>query len=216
MTMHAIKLATAIKADHLILGGPDVATTYPGAMETVGENFGTPKTSEKIWTDLLTKTDEYYEGQILLAQEVGTGALASHSFFDKSQGFYLLFNSDLNNPGAYTVDSVGGFFDSIIYGFYEAQQKPVYFGLNGASFTTADTSDNKNPSNIISSTNGTYNSHNVDLDAQSQFYSAYLNAISVRGWVSGVASRGYFPGMKMTDFSSSIYGKPALNLFNSQ
>lgn len=216
MTMHAIKLATAIKADHLILGGPDVATTYPGAMETVGENFGTPKTSEKIWTDLLTKTDEYYEGQILLAQEVGTGALASHSFFDKSQGFYLLFNSDLNNPGAYTVDSVGGFFDSIIYGFYEAQQKPVYFGLNGASFTTADTSDNKNSSNIISSTNGTYNSHNVDLDAQSQFYSAYLNAISVRGWVSGVASRGYFPGMKMTDFSSSIYGKPALNLFNSQ
>lgn len=216
MTMHAIKLATAIKADHLILGGPDVANTYPGAMETVGENFGTPKTSEKIWTDLLAKTDEYYEGQILLAQEVGSGAISAYSFYDKSQGFYLLFNSDLNNPGAYTADSVGNFFDSVIYAFSESQQKPVYFGLNGASFTTADTSANGNSSTIISSTNRTYNSYNVNLDAQTQFYSAYLNAISSRGWISGVASRGYFPAMQMTDFSSSIYGKPAFNLFHSQ
>ena len=216
MVMHTIKLATAIKADQIILGGPDVANSYPGAMETVGENFGTPKTSEKIWTDLLTKTDEYYEGQILLAQEVGSGTLATFSFYDKSQGFYLLFNSDLNNPGAYTADSVGSFFDSVVFGFYESQQKPVYFGLNGASFTTADMSANGNLSDIISSTNVTYNSYNVNLDAQTQFYSAYLNAVSSRGWISGVASRGYFPAMQMTDFSSSIYGKPAFTLFNNQ
>ena len=216
MVTHTIKLATAIKADHLILGGPDVANTYPGAMETVGENFGTPKTSEKIWTDLLTKTDEYYEGQVLLAQEVGSGALSDYSFYEKSQGFYLLFNSDLNNPGAYTADSVGSYFDSVVYGFYVAQQKPVYFGLNGASFTTSDVSSNGYSSSIISSANKTYNSYNIDLDAQSQFYSAYLNAISSRGWISGVASRGFFPAMQMTDFSSSIYGKPPFNLFHSQ
>ncbi|HBO34924.1 MAG TPA: hypothetical protein DD636_09390, partial [Anaerolineaceae bacterium] len=165
---------------------------------------------------LLTKTDEYYEGQILLAQEVGSGTLATFSFYDKSQGFYLLFNSDLNNPGAYTADSVGSFFDSVVFGFYESQQKPVYFGLNGASFTTADMSANGNLSDIISSTNVTYNSYNVNLDAQTQFYSAYLNAVSSRGWISGVASRGYFPAMQMTDFSSSIYGKPAFTLFNNQ
>jgi len=216
MVMHTIKLATAIKADHLILGGPDVANTYPGAMETIGENFGTPKTSEKIWTDLLTKTDEYYEGQVLLAQEVSSGTLATYSFYEKSQGFYLLFNSDLYNPGGYSADSVGSFFDSVVYGFYEAQQKPVYFGLNAASFTTADMSTSGNSNSIISSTNVNYNSNNVNLDAQTQFYSAYINSISPRGWISGVASRGYFPAMQMTDFSSSIYGKPAFNLFHSQ
>lgn len=216
MVMHTIKLATTIKADHLILGGPDVAYTFPGAIETVGENFGTPKTSEKIWTDLLTKTDEYYEGQVLLAQGVGSETLSTYSFYEKSQGFYLLFNSDFINSGAYTTDSIGGFFDSVVYGFYELQQKPVYFGLNGASFTTADLSASRNSSSIISSTNMTYSSNNVNLDAQTQFYSAYLNAISSRGWISGMASRGYFPPMQMTDFSSSIYGKPAFILFHSQ
>ena len=216
MTMHAIKLATTIKADHLILGGPDVANTYPGAMETVGENFGTPKTSEKIWTDLLTKTDEYYEGQVLLAQEVASDSLASYSFYEKAHGFYLLFNSDVNSSGTYTADTVGSFIDSVVYSFYESQQKPVYLGLNAPSFATTDMSGSDHSESIISSTNVAYNSYNVDLESQTEFYLAYLNAISSRGWVSGIASRGYFPAMQMTDFSSSIYGKPAFDLFHNQ
>lgn len=216
MVMHVIKLATAIKADQIILGGPDVANSYPGAMATVGENYGTPKTSEKFWTDLLTKIDEYYEGQILLAQDVSSESLETYSFYEQSQGFYLLFNSDLQNSTFYTTETVGSFVDSVVFGFYETNQKPIYFGLNGASFTTTTVSTINNSSSIISSTNITYNSHNVDLDAQTQFYSAYLNAISARGWISGVSSRGFFPAMQMSDFSSSIYGKPAFYLFHNQ
>ena len=216
MVMHVIKLATAIKADQIILGGPDAANSYPGAIKTVGENYGTPKTSEKYWTDLLTKTDEYYEGQILLAQDVSSESLETYSFYEQSQGFYLLFNSDLQNSTFYTTETVGSFVDSVVFGFYETNQKPVYFGLNGASFTTTTVSTINNPSSIISSTNVTYNSHNVDLDNQTQFYSAYLNAISARGWISGVSSRGFFPAMQMSDFSSSIYGKPAFYLFHNR
>lgn len=216
MVMHTIKLATAIKADQIILGGPDIAYTYPGAMETVGENFGTPKTSEKIWTDLLLKTDEYYEGQILLSQEFGSDVPDEFTFFENVQGFYLLFNMDLNNYSTYTADTVGGFFDSIVYSFYETYQKPVYFGLNAASFITANTNWIETSSSIISSTNNSFSSYNVDLDAQTQFYAAYLNAISPRDWISGMASRGYFPAMQMSDFSSSIYGKPAFTLFHNQ
>ena len=216
MVMHVIKLATAIKADQIILGGPDAANSYPGAIKTVGENYGTPKTSEKYWTDLLTKTDEYYEGQILLAQDVSSESLETYSFYEQSQGFYLLFNSDLQNSTFYTTETVGSFVDSVVFGFHETNQKPIYFGLNGASFTTTIVSTINNPSSIISSTNVTHNSHNVDLDAQTQFYSAYLNAISARGWISGVSSRGFFPAMQMSDFSSSIYGKPAFYLFHNQ
>jgi hypothetical protein len=185
-------------------------------MATVGENYGTPKTSEKFWTDLLTKIDEYYEGQILLAQDVNSESLETYSFYEQSQGFYLLFNSDLQNSTFYTTETVGNFVDSVVFGFYETNQKPIYFGLNGASFTTTTVSTINNPSSIISSTNVTYNSHNVDLDTQTQFYSAYLNAISTRGWISGVSSRGFFLAMQMSDFSSSICGKPAFYLFHNQ
>ncbi len=216
MVMHSIKLATAIKADQLILGGPDVSYSYPGVMETIGENFGTPKTSEKIWTDLLTKADEYYDGAILLAQEVDAGALRDYSFYQQTQGFYLLFSSDLENYTSYTADTVGSFIDNIVLPFYDSYQKPVYFGLNAASFTTTDINFSNRSGSIISSTNPAYDSHNVNLEAQTQFYSAYLDAISARGWISGLAARGFFPTMKMTDFSSSIYGKPAFQLFQDQ
>lgn len=216
MVMHTIKLATAIKADQIILGSPDVASTYPGAMETVGENFGTPKTSEKFWTDLLTKTDEYYEGQILFALEVGAGGIGHYPFYEFAQGFYLLFNSELDSYTPYITDTVGSFFDNTVLSFYDTYGTPIYFGLNAPSFTTADMNASNASSAIISSTNPTYNSGNVNLDVQTQFYFAYLNAISSRGWIAGVASRGFFPAMQMTDFSSSIYGKPAFTLFHNQ
>lgn len=216
MVMHTIKLATIIKADQIILGGPDVFSTYPGAIETVAENFGTPKSSQEIWTDLLTKVDEYYQGQVLLALDPGSEPVESFSFYEQAQGFYFLINAEPGQAGAYTSDSAGRYLDSVLFSFQQSQQKPVYLGLNAASFTTTNISGSDNGSAIISATNPTYNSHNVDLQAQTEFYSAYLNSISARGWISGVATRGFFPALEMTDFSSSIYGKPAYKLFHNQ
>ncbi len=164
----------------------------------------------------MTKTDEYYEGQILFALEVGAGGIGHYPFYEFAQGFYLLFNSELDSYTPYITDTVGSFFDNTVLSFYDTYGTPIYFGLNAPSFTTADMNASNASSAIISSTNPTYNSGNVNLDVQTQFYFAYLNAISSRGWIAGVASRGFFPAMQMTDFSSSIYGKPAFTLFHNQ
>ncbi len=216
MVMHTIKLATAIKADQIILGGPQVANSYPGAMETIGENFGTPKTSEDIWNSLLTKTDEYYEGQLLLAQAVGSGEPESHSFFEKAQGFYLLIDADLQRSTTYNDDVVGNYLDTTILPFRDAQNKPVYLGINGASFQSVQINPVLDEAEILSANNPAFSSQNVDLECQALFYSAYAAAIAERGWISGVASRGFYPALPITDFSSSIYGKPAFTLFNNQ
>ncbi|MCK9245579.1 MAG: hypothetical protein M0P11_01325 [Anaerolineaceae bacterium] len=216
MVLHTIKLATAINAGQIILGGPDVFGSYPGATETVAENFGTPKSSQEIWTDLLTKVDEYYQGQLLLALEAGTGTIQSFSFYEQAQGFYILISTDPDQAGNDTSAMASRYLEGSLLAFHDSQQKPVYIGLNAASFKTANSSGSDNGSSIISAANPTYNSHNVDLDAQTQFYRAYLDSISTRGWISGIAARGFFPAMQLTDFSSSINGKPAFELFHNQ
>ena len=53
MVMHSVKLATRIQAEQLILGGPAVANSYPGKLETEADNFGTPKSSSETWSKLL-------------------------------------------------------------------------------------------------------------------------------------------------------------------
>jgi hypothetical protein len=73
-----------------------------------------------------------------------------------------------------------------------------------------------NDSQPISPTDDRFGSYNVNLYSQTGFYAAYLEAIAARGWIGGVSSRGYFPGIKLTDFSASINGKPAFQFFYNQ
>ena len=77
--------------------------------------------------------------------------------------------------------------DSTIADFQNSQNKAVYLAIK-----TTD----------------------MDPDWQYNYYYAYLNPISYRGWISGVSSRGFDPSIQTTDFSASIYGKPAWNLFS--
>lgn len=215
LVTHTLKLASGIAADQIILGGPDASYTYPGAIKTVGENYGTPKTSEEIWNELLEKANQYYEGELLLAQNISASELSSHSFYEKTDGFYLEVDSELMPAGTYSIYSVGTYLDSAVYNFYINQNKALYFALNGPSFTTR--SESTSPSyEIISPTNNAFNPSNVDLAGQTSFYSAYLENIAVRDWIKGVASQGFFPALELTDFSSSIFGKPAFFLFHNQ
>ena len=181
MVMHSVKLATRIQAEQLILGGPAVANSYPGKLETEADNFGTPKSSSETWSKLLKKTDDYYQGELLLAQSVDNDFIETYEFDEHVQGFYLLIDSrSLSSEEAEWV------LDSTITDFYNSQSKAVYLALK-----TAD----------------------MDPAWQYDYYYAYLNPISYRGWISGVSSRGFDPSLQTTDFSPSIYGKPAWNMF---
>ena len=182
MVMHSVKLATSIQAEQLILGGPSVANSYPGKLETVSDNYGTPKTSSETWANLLKKTDDYYQGDLLLARSVDSDFIETYEFDEHVQGFYLLIDSQtLSSEEAEWV------LDSTIADFQNSQSKAVYLALK-----TTD----------------------LDPDWQFDYYAAFLNPISYRGWISGVSSRGFNPSIQTTDFSPSIYGKPAWNLFS--
>lgn len=182
MVMHSVKLATSIQAEQLILGGPEVSNSYPGILETDSDNYGTPKSSSETWSKLLQKTDDYYQGDLLLARTVDNDFIDTYEFDEHVQAFYLLIDSQTMSS-----EEAEWIIDSTIADFQNSQNKTVYLALK-----TID----------------------MDPDWQYNFYYAYLNPISYRGWISGVSSRGFNPSLQTTDFSASIYGKPAWNLFS--
>ncbi|MEJ2759614.1 MAG: hypothetical protein P8046_14130, partial [Anaerolineales bacterium] len=53
----------------------------------------------------------------------------------------------------------------------------------------------------------------ADLNAQADYYLAFLTAVDQRSWVKGVISQGYYPVTQIQDTSASIHGKPAENIF---
>ena len=216
LVTHLIKLANNIQADQLILGGPDVWQSYPGALETTGQNYGTPKTSEDIWTELLSKTDQYYDGEVLLAHSINEFNTQRFSFYDKVDGLYLLIDLELSSAGFYSSDSVAQYLDGTINSMISGKDQKLFVGLNAPAYQTASAGEFTIGSQTISPTNSSYGAYNVDLNAQLNFYSAYIDSLAARNWVKGIVTRGFFPGVQLSDFSSSIYGKPAFQLFHDQ
>ena len=157
----------------------------------------------------------YYTGQLLFSIPADDGNLATFSFFDQVDGFYLtLSDQDLQAYG-YDQYSVGTYLDGSVYAFYQSVGKPLFFGLNAASLVSNQVNSETTNGLLVSPYNPQYGAGNVDLDSQNFFYQVYTAVLAERGWVSGISSRGFFPVMKLTDFSSSIYGKPAMNAFIS-
>lgn len=201
--------------DQLILGGSDVKASLPGAIKTSGSNFGTPKTAEQLWTDLLTKVNTYYTGQVLFGIPADDGNLTIFNFFEQVDGFYLtLSNQDLL-PYGYDQYTVGTYLDGTVFAFYESVGKPLFFGMNAASLASTRVDSEKATSLLISPFDPMYGAGNVDLETQDYFYQVYTSVLAQRSWVSGISTRGFFPVLQLTDFSSSIYGKPAMNSFIS-
>ena len=201
--------------DQLILGGAGVEASLPGALKTSGSNFGTPKTAEQLWTDLLKKVKTYYTGQLLFSLSADNGNIPSYSFYDQIDAFYLTL-SDEDLP-AYTYDlySVGTYIDGSVQAFYDQTSKPLFFGIGAASLTSSRIDSGSTSGSLVSPFSVEYGTGNVDLDSQDYFYQVYTAALAERGWVSGISTRGFFPVLTLTDFSSSVYGKPAMNSFIS-
>lgn len=202
-------------ADQLIIGGSGVEFSLPGAVKTSGSNFGTPKTAEQLWSDLLEKVRTYYQGEILFGIPAASDSLETYSFFNQVDAFYLTI--DDQGLQAYTYDqyTVGSFLDGTVASFYDTVDKPLYFGLASASLTSTRLGSNLSGSGLVSPFSSQYGSANVDLASQDYFYQIYTGALTDRDWISGISTRGFFPVLQLSDFSSSIYGKPAMNTFIS-
>jgi len=206
------QFAANYEVDQLILGGVDVSPSLPGGIETTINNKGTPKNADQLWSALLQKVNQYYSGLLLWALPVGESELPEYVFFDQIGGFYLQFQPPADAYGGYDHQTVDITLNNFVVDFQRNFTDKQYFtGLNAPALSLGDFSC-LSADCLISPRASVYVDYPIDLDAQFNFYQVYGSALSQRSWVQGISSRGFFPVVKLQDFSSSVYGKPAMQL----
>ena len=203
------QLAANTGVDQLIIGGAAVRPSLPGALITTATNSGTPKTSEKIWTELLRKVNTYYSGEVLWAVPTQDQELPLHNFYTEVDGFYIQLQIPGESYDYYDANTATGFVEDTLAEFRDASGLPVYVGLNAPS-ASAESFRCNNADCLRSPSDGACPSQDVDLERQNYFYQSYWPVLRANAWIKGAVSRGFYPVVMLQDCSSSVYGKPAL------
>ena len=105
--------------------------------------------------------------------------------------------------------------DTQVYDVYQTTLKPItlafaYPSVSGATEGCLLVDPNcTNDGLFLSEEVGDYP---VDLHEQALIYNAILPVAAGREWLSGISIRGYDPITELQDVSSSINGKPALEV----
>lgn len=202
-------LAAGSDAQALILGG-EVPPTLSDAPE-----------SEERFRGILAEVRQHFPGVILWAQPYDGAMQPYPAFLDAVDGIYLLWSAPLAQDNDATVEEMqgqaGSLLDADILPFIVAVQKTVIISvaypsadgaaqgcIPGAGGGCLDSSALARPLPDASSVA-------VDQQEQADLYQAVLGAINTRNWISGVASRGYYPPAILQDKSESIHGKLAAN-----
>ncbi|MFZ3069809.1 MAG: hypothetical protein WA110_01625 [Anaerolineaceae bacterium] len=208
--MNYAQFAEIFGVDQLIISGAEVAPSLPSALITTATNAGTPKNSEKLWTDLIINLKKYYQGSLLWGLPVDQGEIPNYSFYEKLNGFYFELQSQPDDYTFYDQTTVNEYLNSTIHNFQDGYDLPVYFGLNAPSLSASATAC-ESADCLISPFDNRYSASDVDLLGQENFYDTYEAALLNLEWVKGVCTRGFFPIVQLNDFSSSVYGKPAMD-----
>lgn len=193
--------------DHLIIGEEGVRFSLPGALEAEAGKLGTPDTALETWHTMIDQIRKQFQGKLLWAGTFNT--MPEKVFLFQFDGSYVLVNysADLNDSSL-----LKSAIDSFVNEHDPAHEKLIFVALNLPSLNieAMEYTDLMEPI-IASASNG--NERFLDLNKQSQLYTDFTCGLNDYTWLSGVSSRGFNGTIRLTDISSSIYGKPAMDAF---
>lgn len=206
-------VASKTNVDQVILGGPDIRDSLPGFVQIKNNPDKSLIDPESLMNTIIKKLRTSYQGSFLWAITSETDVNSyTQSYINSSDGIYFLVNSEGPLDEYITENSMSAFLDGVLRGLLP-NGKEAYLGINGPSFKS-ETPTNLTSDYFIPATDQNYSAENVDLEAQRLFYQSYADAFVKRDWLNGFCSRGFFPIVKLADYSSSIYGKPAMSVLS--
>ncbi|MCD6355650.1 MAG: hypothetical protein J7L66_00065 [Anaerolineaceae bacterium] len=203
-----------------IIGGNVVAPALPHGRLPSGIPSNTPYDFSEKWESLINKIRSQYSGTIIFSLQDNLINNADYQFVETVDAILVESQSALTNSNNPTVmelkSKYAQILDKTIYPIYSRYNKPIIIGINYASidgsssncidydYSCADLLDN-NQFNPFT---------NVDLNEQADIYTAILDTVVEREWISGVMAMGYYPAVIVHDNSTSIHGKPAMNVLS--
>lgn len=206
--LHFLQIANQTEADQFIIGGPELRPVYPGAIAQGDEGGDTPPDVDERWQSIIEMARQHFGGQILWAEGLGSGAVPAFDFMQSADAYYLSLPWHADPPENWGVENMTQQLDGPVWEFSQAMAKPLFIGLQAASADYGLYSEFE----PLSPLSGSLADEQANLEGQRFYYDLYTNGLLQRAWIAGVASQGYFPVVKLTDYSSSIYGKPAMDI----
>jgi hypothetical protein len=222
MVYQYAEIAEMTGTETFILGGEWLLPALP--IENNAAVYDLPGNIESIWQETISGVQERFSGDIgwHLSIEVADEPPAFLSMVDK---FYLQWDlpadsyEDLNQ----LADQIGSKLDSIAEPLKTNLGKPLILMLaypslqeyqEGCISSSKDEGSCIDISSLLMSPS-VENPAMADLQAQAEYYYAFISAADQRGWIDGVVSQGYYSTNQIHDTSASIHGKPAEAIFES-
>jgi hypothetical protein len=201
-------LATKSGAQALILGGDWVTPALPGGQISAGSS-GVPDDAQSRWQAIFDDVRARFTGSLYWACSYPFGLKSVPDFTKTLDGVYLLWYAPLSGSGVDQLkSSAGQLMDTDIQPFQSGLEKPVVLAV---AFPSADSALSASlPASSLFQPGGTQVP--VNLQAQTDMYTALLMAVNERPWVGGFVSRGYYPPVVLQDASASVHGKPAADI----
>ncbi|MBM3136993.1 MAG: hypothetical protein FJZ98_02275 [Chloroflexi bacterium] len=204
----------------IIIGGRSVSPAFPKGKLPNGSFSNTPYDFEEKWLGLISEIRARYPGQIGFALPYSSSLDEAPAFISQFDFIFIEMNSALsatNSPGISDLRSgAASAMDNHMYKLYATFQKPIILGLD---YTSIDGSGS-DCLNLNSSCSDVYrNTQNetllVDINEQADVYRAILLEAAARPFILGIVSQGFNPAVAVQDASSSVHGKPAMQVLSS-
>lgn len=202
---------------YLIIGGDFVAPAIPGGSLSNGASSNLPADIAEKWTALIGNIRTRYHGKLGFALPYSVRADATADLLAQVDEIYVEISTPLSANSSPAVDEIeermGKILDEEIYNLYATHGKPVAIGINYYSVdgSASDCIQSGQPCSVL--INNQSNSNlSLDMVEQADIYQGVLRAAAQRPWLSGVISQGFNPAVAVQDASSSVLGKPAMDV----
>lgn len=182
------------------------------------ENNSDNSNENQLWDELpelISEVKSKFSGQVVCSLPLNYLGTFPFEFLDSCDAFYFQFSDVFPQEASFrdVKDQIGSIIDDLVLPIYKSTHKPILIGFSSPSrkseeVVNMDLSDHGSfsPQNSMSF------SEDVDLEYQNLIYNAFLNEIMSREWIQGIIARDYYAPLKLTDASSSINGKPAMDV----
>ena len=202
-----------------IFGGDSILPALPNGRLSNGNPSNTPYDFPERWDALVDKVQDKYSGQIIFSLPSYRAEEIDHEFLGKVDAIMVENASALTSSYSPSIDDLKYRFaqilDQSIYKIYDHFQRPIIIGIKYPSIdgSASDCINLEYPClELVESRSS--DSLSIDLNEQADIYTAILDTIIDREWITGVVSQGYYPAVIVKDTSISARGKSSMDVLS--
>jgi hypothetical protein len=202
-----------------IFGGESILPALPNGRLSNGNPSNTPYDFPEKWNALVEKVRAKFYGHIIFSLPSYLVEDIDHEFLMQVDAIMVENSSALTSSTSPSIDDLKSRFtqilDQSIYKIHNRYQKPIIIGITYPSIdgSASDCLNYNNPClELVESKSS--DSLPIDLNEQADIYTAILDTIIDREWITGVVSQGYYPAVIVKDVSISARGKSAMDVLS--